>query len=55
MAVLKNLSDIEYLILISNVNTFKEDKCLIPQLKLSLQGMTITGYQRVNRFIYRFT
>ena len=35
----------EHLITISNVGTYKfKYKCLIPQLKLSLQGMTMTKY-----------
>jgi len=39
------------LISISNVGTLNKDKCLIPQLKLSLQGMTTMGYRRgITRF-----
>ena len=34
------------MIFLSNVGLFFEDKCLIPQLKLSLKGMTTTGYRR---------
>ena len=39
------VNNVEHLILISNVGTF-EDHCLIPQLKLSLQGITNMKYRR---------
>ena len=36
-----------FLISISNVGAFNnKDQCLIPYVKLSLQGMTIPGYRR---------
>ena len=41
-----SIINLERLISISNVGTFEfEDTCLIPHLKLSLQGLTTTGYR----------
>ena len=43
---------LERLIFISNLGTLKfDDKCLIPPLKLSPQGMTTTEYQRKIKLI----
>ena len=42
-----DIVNIKRLFSIFNVGTFKfEDQCLISQLKISLQGMTIMGYRR---------
>ena len=45
---------VKRMISISNECAVKfEDQCLIPQLKLSHQGMIITGYQREIKLIRR--
>ena len=50
-----DILNLENLISISNVDTLKfEDQCWISQQKLSLQGMTITGYRRGNKLIRRW-
>ena len=39
------LNNIERLISIFKVGTLKEDKCVIPKLKVSLQGLTTTEHR----------
>lgn len=38
---------------LNKTKLFLFQKCLIPQLNLSLQGMTTTGIQRGKQLIYR--
>ena len=41
-----DMVNLENLISIFNVTSFKfKDQCLIPQFRLSLQGMNITGFR----------
>ena len=47
------IDNLERLTSISDVGTLKEDKCVIPKIKLSLQGITTTGCRRGIELILR--